>query len=431
MPHVPSWVCAKVRAATMVSSADERSSPDYDHIVNDTYKFMASGLLLFGVACGDSTGNDGGSGDQDSVGSETATGSGTMDEVGDQDGSGTGTMDGTADGTMDGATMGTGTMDGTADGTVDGGTMDGTADGTVDGTVDGTTTDGNTDMTTTTTTNGMEYCDKVDFLFVIDNSISMLPEQTALSAAFPGFIAAIEDNLDTDDHILVTDTDLIGLCTPSTCANPGSLSPTCEGPNSYACQLALNNELEECDVTLGAGVVKPAGQGASNMFCDPFGGNRYIVENEPDKVGTFDCMAHVGLAGYAAERPIDAIVQAVSDPLNGPGGCNEAFLRDDAILVITFISDDDGNNEVNSPTEAFNAVLAAKGNDLDRVVVLGLTPGPDNNCSFTPGAGEHWVEFIEKFGFQGLHGPSCDDDYVPFFQGAVDVIVQACQANPQ
>ena len=101
-----------------------------------------------------------------------------------------------------------------------------------------------------------------------------------------------------------------------------------------------------------------------------------------------------------------------------------------SILVITFISDDDGNNEVNSPQEAFHAVLAAKNGDLDKIVTLGLIPAEDNNCSFTPGAGDHWLEFIDNFGVQGLHGPSCDDDYVQFFQDAVDTIIQACQSNP-
>ena len=271
-----------------------------------------------------------------------------------------------------------------------------------------------------------DYCDQVDFLFVIDNSISMAPEQNALSDAFPGFIQAIEATLDTDDHVLVTDTDLIGWCTPGNCANPMNLHHTCMGPQGYACQM----ELEECDITLGAGVVEPAGQGASNMFCDPLGGNRYMLEGEPDKGAMFDCLAHVGLAGSPDERPLDAIVEALSEDLNDQDGCNEGFLRDDAILVVTFISDDDENNETHTPQQVYDAVVAAKNGDVDRIVVLGLTPGPDNNCSFTPGAGEHWVEFIDMFGDLGFHGPSCDPDYVQFFQETIDTIVEVCENNP-
>jgi hypothetical protein len=388
------------------------------------------GLAVFSITlgCGDSSGNGNESGNS-ATGSETAGASMTDGNEGAEQSGGDGDGDGDATATATN-TMGDGDGDSnTGDGDGNPGDGDGTpgdgdgAPGDGDGAPgdgDGGPGDGDGDG------DGDDYCSKVDFLFVIDNSISMLPEQTALTAAFPGFIQAIENSLTTDDHILVTDTDLLGWCTPGNCANPNNLHPTCEGPDSYACTV----QLEECDVTLGAGVVKPAGQGASNTFCDPFGGNRYIIETEPNKLDTFDCMAHVGLAGFPQERPMDAIVQAVSDPLNMQGGCNEGFLRDDAILVVTFISDDDGNSEVNTPQEAFDAVVAAKGGDLDRIVVLGLTPGEDNNCSFTPGAGDHWVEFINYFGSQGLHGPSCEDDYVPFFQSAVNVIVQACQANP-
>ena len=378
---------------------------------------LASGV----IACGD---NRGGNDEVADATGESAEGSTTLgQEAGTQDGSSSGMDTTTLDGT---ATDTTATMtDSTSSSSMDTTTLDGTATDTT--TLDGTATDTTTLDGTATDTGMVDFCNKVDFLFVIDNSISMLPEQTSLAAAFPGFIQAIEDSLDTDDHILVTDTDLSGWCTPGNCANPNNLHPTCQGPNSYAC----TGQFDDCDITLGAGVVRPAGQGASNMFCDPFGGKRYIVEAEPDKTGTFDCMAHVGLAGFPAERPVDAIVQALSPGLNQAGGCNDAFLRDDAILVVTFISDDDGNNEVNTMAEAYAAIVAAKGGDADRIVMLGLMPAPDNNCSFTPGAGEHWLSLIEMFGERGLHGPSCDDDFVPFFQGAVDVIVQACQDNPQ
>ncbi|PRQ05720.1 hypothetical protein [Enhygromyxa salina] len=377
--------------------------------------------LALVIGCGGGSSEGGADGDA-TAGSETMTESGSASNEGsDQEASGDGDGDGDGDGPGDGDGDGDGDPAGDGDG--DGDTA-GDGDGDTAGDGDGDTS-GDGDGDTSGDGDG-DGCAKVDFLFVIDNSISMLPEQTALTAAFPGFIQSIQDSLDTDDHILVTDTDLNGWCTPGNCANPNNLHATCEGPNGYACTM----EVEACDITLGAGVVEPAGQGASNMFCDPFGGERYILEDEPNKNDMFDCMAHVGLAGSPNERPIDAIVQAISDPLNAPGGCNQGFLRDDAILVVTFISDDDGNNEVNSTQEAYNALLAAKNNDLDRIVMLGLIPAEDNNCSFTPGAGDHWLELINMFGEQGLHGPSCDDDYVPFFQGAVDVIVQACQANP-
>src|SRR5262249_43211965 len=51
-------------------------------------------------------------------------------------------------------------------------------------------------------------CDKIDFLFVVDNSGSMAEEQASLVASFPGFIATIADTVAaTDFHVMVVDTD--------------------------------------------------------------------------------------------------------------------------------------------------------------------------------------------------------------------------------
>jgi hypothetical protein len=55
---------------------------------------------------------------------------------------------------------------------------------------------------------GDQGCEKVDFLFVIDNSGSMLDEQQSLIASFDGFIEAIQGTLMAQDyHIMVVDTD--------------------------------------------------------------------------------------------------------------------------------------------------------------------------------------------------------------------------------
>jgi hypothetical protein len=62
-------------------------------------------------------------------------------------------------------------------------------------------------------TGGEERC-KVDFLFEIDNSVSMSGEQEAFIAAFPGFMAAFRTTLaaGTDTQVMVVDTDAWGRC---------------------------------------------------------------------------------------------------------------------------------------------------------------------------------------------------------------------------
>ncbi|MBC8067184.1 MAG: hypothetical protein IAG13_02530 [Deltaproteobacteria bacterium] len=266
-------------------------------------------------------------------------------------------------------------------------------------------------------------CQRVDFLFVIDNSVSMDDQQAALVGAFPGFIEAIQTTLeaDSDYHILVTDTDAWGRCTTQNGfvgIDPGS--DTC---NNYI----KSTNFEECDGVRGAGVVHPAGQFASNMPCNLAGGNRYILPSEPDIDAAFACVAQVGVAGHSSERPMESMIAALAPELNAAGECNDGFLRDDALLVIAFVSDDPHFEDTGTPTEWYDAVVDAKLGDPSSVVVLGLIPGAMGCGNGTPN-GSHWLEFIELWGDRGVSGDVCGaaEDYVTFFQSTVGVIDQAC-----
>lgn len=270
-------------------------------------------------------------------------------------------------------------------------------------------------------------CDKVDFLFVIDNSVSMGGEQAALIASFPSFIQTIESTLTatSDYHIMVVDTDDVTRCTPSNCMTGNQSADTlCDEANGYACN---QSNFTACDTELGAGVIHPAGDGASNQLCPVSSGNRYLVENEPNLAGTFSCMAQVGLAGHPSERPMDAMVAAVAPAINGPGGCNEGFLREDAILVVTFISDDPNVEDAGTPQDWYDAVVAAKGGNADAVAMLGLTPNFDGcRPNNKPNAGAHWSQFISLWGARGLEASVCESDYGPFFTQSVSIIDETC-----
>jgi hypothetical protein len=355
----------------------------------------------------------------------TATGPGTDDDDGDD-----------------------GDADDDDDGDDDGGDGDGDGDGDDDG-------QGNDDGDTPKLDTAPPDVDasvgcKVDFMFVIDNSVSMQDNQVALTTSFPGFMDTIQDTLDASDdyHIMVVDTDEDTRCDAEGCANPDTWAQDlCLGPqNGDACDVIL----EECDTTLGAGVVHPIGGNASNEICDFEGGNRYILGNEEDDLTTaFSCAATVGEAGHPSERPMDALVAAVSQQINDPGGCNDGFLRDDAILVVTFISDDPNYEDQPGPAAWRQALLDAKGGDEDAIVVLGLIPNmpgcgkqgggggfccqnnicqPCNNGN-DPENGDHWQEFVESMQ-QGLWAEVCEPDYTPFFEDAVGLIDLSCDLNP-
>jgi len=248
----------------------------------------------------------------------------------------------------------------------------------------------------------------------------MKDQQAALKAAFPAFIATIKETLPTNDyHIMVVDSDAEGRCSPGTCSHA-----TCQPSNKYACK----DIFTECDTVRGAGVTHPAGEAASNMPCEFEGGQRFMVSSDPNLETNFSCAASVGLAGHPSERPMDGMVEALSAPLGEVGGCNEGFLRDDAILVITFLSDDPKVEDQNNALDTYNALVEAKNGDDDRIVVLGLIPQPDQNgCS---NGGEHWSEMINYFGPRGIQGPVCAEDYNPFFQDAVSTILDTCVINP-
>lgn len=270
-------------------------------------------------------------------------------------------------------------------------------------------------------------CNKVDFLFVIDNSVSMGDQQAALISSFPGFIAAIQATLKagSDYHVMVTDSDDETRCTPANCQSGAMSADTLciQAAGGYAC----NATFEECDNIIGAGVLHPAGEGASNEPCEVFGGNRYIVQGEPKLNDAFACVAQVGLAGHPSERPMDSLVAAMSDELNGADGCNDGFLRDDAILVITFVSDDPWYEDQGEPQDWYDAVVAAKGGNADAVAVLGLTPNFDG-CQDDKGPpkGSHWSEFVTLWGDRGLEASVCNLDYTGFFEQAIAIIDETC-----
>ncbi|MEM6990690.1 MAG: hypothetical protein AAF721_09340, partial [Myxococcota bacterium] len=112
---------------------------------------------------------------------------------------------------VSGSTSGHGT---TATGSPDGDQGQGASDG-------GATLDGGVfDVAGPGTDSGPhisdDECQKIDFLFVVDNSASMFDEQQALLSSYPQFISTIQQTVNAQDyHVMVVDTDDVsnGICT--------------------------------------------------------------------------------------------------------------------------------------------------------------------------------------------------------------------------
>jgi hypothetical protein len=231
---------------------------------------------------------------------------------------------------------------------------------------------------------------KIDFLFVISRGANMQYRQAQLAAAFPQFIDTIQSKFaDFDYHIMVVDGDgglgqhgatCNELCPNLACKvgepccnwyhQDAKGTPCC--PPDYPCQdLDL---VTACDWAWGAGTVFPAGSdGEANKPCPIDGGRRYLVKGQSNLEETFACIATVGASGY--DLLGQALTAAMQSNINDPGGCNNGFLRKDALLMVTFIStnpDVKGKESAGTPAEWAQAVLDAKHGDDKSVVMLNI-----------------------------------------------------------
>lgn len=205
---------------------------------------------------------------------------------------------------------------------------------------------------------GDEGCQKVDFLFVIDNSNSMSDEQQLLIDSFPGFIAAIEDTLPaaSDFHIGVTKTDVFGFDDDPV---PDPANP---------CAYQLGGLLTHAT---------PAGaKTATGLDCEFESGANYMTAG-PLLADEFACVAAVGTKGNTGERQAEATLAALDEQ----NSCSAGFLRKDALTVVVVITDEDDDwsaPDVDLATDSqawYQGVLAAEDGIAGNVVFVLISGG--------------------------------------------------------
>jgi len=274
---------------------------------------------------------------------------------------------------------------------------------------------------------------KIDFLFVISRFFPLEPIQGRLVDAYPKFIEIIESKFaDFDYHIMVIDADDywgIPPC-PALCSVPECKTgdPCCpwyhpENEGQVCCSEDFPCDkldfVTACDDTLGAGVVFPVGSDSSNAICKIADGRRYMTKTQPNLAETFACAAQLGISG--SNRVGDALVAAMSPALNEPGGCNEGFLRDDALLMITMVSPSgDHSKSVIYPWDWYDAIVEAKNGDASSVLALNFTqadcdPLDNYPCQLTEMFTEH------------LLADKLTPDYGPVFDKATDLVQEMCE----
>jgi hypothetical protein len=254
-------------------------------------------------------------------------------------------------------------------------------------------------------------CEKLDLLLVIDNSGSMAQwTNDLLQALLTLGSGQIGD--------LITDTcDLhVGVVTTE---SPYPYNP--EGCQDYGALVRGNVDQDVCN-----------------------GGAPYATETE-DLADALTCSALVGSSGSSDERPIAALLGTLDPAMND--GCNEGFMRSDALLVVVMITDEDDDADAEdeppeqqtpgTPQDWYDQVVAFKGAP-ERVVLVGLLGDlGDMTCDpFVPGGGDgvgaeaptRILEFMDLFP-RHPRLSVCADDYAPFIKGTVyDEFVGACEA---
>jgi hypothetical protein len=200
-----------------------------------------------------------------------------------------------------------------------------------------------------------------------------------------------------------------------------------------------------CQNDLSALTVKTGGSNSSNQQCGPFTDGYNFMTESDDLAAEFNCAAKVGTQGAGFELPMAALVEAVQEPLDKPGLCNEEYLREDSLLVAVIITDEadgekpvlDAETQFNNPNgpetspggpqDWYDAIVAARGGIESNIVVLSFINYNGGACP--PQSeyfnGENIKQFTELFTYGFLAG-ICEPDFGPAFQQAIGVIDEAC-----
>ncbi len=183
---------------------------------------------------------------------------------------------------------------------------------------------------------------KVDILFMVDNSLSMDAMQAELRQRFGTFLSVFDDlaarGIYADMHIGVVTSDYgagdkaqAGGCDASPGGQRGLLQ-------------AVGKAATGCSGPTGVPFIEYA-YGAS--------GPTHNLPTGQSLAQTFTCMASVGSRGCGFEHQLESVYAALHNQFENAG-----FLRDDAILAVVFFTNEDDGSA--PPTSDFYNVDPAK-----------------------------------------------------------------------
>jgi hypothetical protein len=242
-----------------------------------------------------------------------------------------------------------------------------------------------------------EACRFIDVVIAVDNSGSMQQEKQALrDIAFPGFaqeLIAVAGGID-DFRVGVLD--------------------ACPDPASYH--------------TRGVG-------GACNFQ----GGKVWMESTSTALIDEFKCVGDIfsGDSNCSGsnddEQPITAATVSLEPAFQGAGKPNAGFLRDNALLVVVAITDEDEQPTPNANAQQiYDRLVAIKG-DVKKMVLVGIAGASDCNGAYGSAKNATKVKattqlFIDQG--RGVFYDLCLGNLEQGLAQALQVIDDACRAFP-
>lgn len=229
-------------------------------------------------------------------------------------------------------------------------------------------------------------CTQLDVLFAVDNSGSTQKEQQALRDAFAGFAS---------DLGRISDDYRVGLV---------------DGCSQTA---ALHTR----------GMTGP---------CDFAGGQPWIESTSPTAADEFSCVANIdsrdaACKGNDDEQPVTTAATALDPAWSGAGRPNAGFARDDAMLVVIAITDEDEHPmPAADPQTIHDRLVTAKG-DATQLVLVGV--GGTSDCEGPYGEArdaDMLQDVTARFGDRGMFWDLCEGELDEGLREAAGAIAGAC-----
>jgi len=254
-------------------------------------------------------------------------------------------------------------------------------------------------------------CQKMDLLFVIDNSFSMDQEQANLIANFPQFIGVL-DASGLDYRVAVT---------------------TTGRDYQYLASTPLGTIPQRVTGGDNGTLLQPPACGMTK---------RWLDKADAGPAATFACVANVGTDGPGFEMPLGAMRDAFEDRMTD--GTNAGFRRADALLGVVFLTDEEDCSYEQSITLGLGGALCTSMMEppasyvqfLDAytghrsrwatAVIAGMGPGACSSAFGDAVEAKRLAELVTLTGANGVMSSICEGDLALGLRQALATFQSAC-----